>query len=150
MYTSDVDEFSRKRYENTGNAAKTALIYGVATVICALFGAIYEAFSHGVMSFRMIYAFALPLLFGVVPFILIAVFAPNLYPGRVARNLYHAAVATLTVGCVFGGVVEIYGTTSPMTYVYLAAGLALVAAAGVVFAAETVRRKNAGESRAVN
>ena len=48
--------------------------------ILALFGAIYELFSHDVYSYYMIYAFAIPLLMGVLPYEAMLVF--NKYPGR--------------------------------------------------------------------
>lgn len=38
-----------------------------ATLFFAFFGAVYEAFGHGVYSYFMIYAFAFPLLMGVLP-----------------------------------------------------------------------------------
>lgn len=65
MYTSDIKQ-TRKR------ALKTALIYLTASVICAVFGAIYESFSHGVYSGFMIYAFAFPLILGTLPFLLLS------------------------------------------------------------------------------
>ena len=41
------------------------LIDLIATVGCALFGAVYERFSHGVYSYWMLYTFAFPLALGV-------------------------------------------------------------------------------------
>ncbi|MBR3245167.1 MAG: hypothetical protein IKN57_00260 [Parasporobacterium sp.] len=64
MYTSVIKQ-------NQKNAGKTTLIYLIASIICAVFGAVYESFSHGVYSFFMIYAFAFPLLCGVLPFLLL-------------------------------------------------------------------------------
>ena len=45
----------------TSNKRKTALLYLVAALSAALFGGIYEQFSHGVYSSFMIYAFLFPL-----------------------------------------------------------------------------------------
>ena len=47
-----VDPGSRDRYASVVGA------YLLSTVICALFGAVYELFSHEVYSYYMIYAFA--------------------------------------------------------------------------------------------
>ena len=44
--------------------------YLVATVVTVAFGAVYEWFSFGVYSYYMIYAFAVPLLGGVLPYYL--------------------------------------------------------------------------------
>ena len=39
-----------------------------ASIFLAFFGAIYELFSHEVYSYYMIYAFAIPLVLGAVPY----------------------------------------------------------------------------------
>lgn len=96
-----------------------------AALFCALFGAVYEAFSHGVYSYAMIYAFAFPLVLGVLPLYLITVLRAA-FPPRAARRIYHAGIATLTVGSLVTGVLEIYGTTNPLTVIYWIAGGALV------------------------
>ena len=104
---------------------KLILIDLSAALLCALFGAVYELFSHGVYSYGMIYAFAFPLVLGVLPLLLITMLrAP--YPDRFARSAYHAGIATLTVGSLVTGALEIYGTTNPLTIVYWIAGGALV------------------------
>ena len=98
--------------------------YLLAAVCCALFGAVYELFSHEVYSFFMIYAFAFPLLLGVIPFFLMYKHGRR-FPGK-AADLVHAGVAALTVGSIMQGVLQIYGTSSPLTAVYWAAGVVLV------------------------
>ena len=110
----------------TSNNRKTALLYLIAALAAALFGGVYEQFSHGVYSCFMIYAFAFPLAGGVLPCLL--------SDGRAAAhpaaaNLWGAGIAALTVGALFRGALEIYGTTSPLTDVYWAAGVLLLAAA---------------------
>ena len=40
-------------------------IYIIVTLVCILFAMIYESFSHGVISNFMVYAFTIPLIFGV-------------------------------------------------------------------------------------
>ena len=95
----------------------------------ALFGAVYEHFSHEVYSYRMIYAFAFPLMLGAFP---CAVFLRKSYaPGKWAMWLWNAAVFTWTVGSVFKGVLEIYGTTNRLILVYPIAGM--ISAAAAVF-----------------
>ena len=105
---------------------KLILIDLFATLFCAVFGAVYEAFSHGVYSYGMIYAFAFPLVLGVLPFMLLTMLRMPC-PNRLARGVYHAGIATLTVGSIVSGVLEIYGTTNPLTLVYWIAGGILVA-----------------------
>ncbi len=105
-------------------AAKTALAYTAITSFTAFFGGVYEIFSHGVISYYMVYAFGIPLLCGVMPNIIAAVIGAQ-KPHKVAYNLYNSGVATITVGCIFEGVLEIYGTVNDLVYVYLFMGVAL-------------------------
>lgn len=97
------------------------------TVLLALFGAVYELFSHGVYSYHMIYAFAIPLGMGVIPCTLLVLRGRK--PSVAFLRLWSAAIAVLGVGCAFQGVLEIYGTTNRLVIVYPVAGGALAAAA---------------------
>lgn len=45
-------------------------VYLIISVLCAVYGMIYELFSHKVYSIYMIFAFVIPLLGGFVPFII--------------------------------------------------------------------------------
>ena len=119
MYTSD-KPISGKRY------ASVIIAYLLATVGCAIFGAVYELFSHEVWSCFMIGAFALPLLLGAIPFFLLRMRGKP-FPGK-AAELVHAGVAALTAGSILQGVLEIYGTSNPLTAVYWTAGGVLVSA----------------------
>ncbi len=119
MYTSD-KPIPEKRY------AYVVKAYLLATVGCAVFGAVYELFSHQVWSRFMICAFAFPLFLGAIPFFLLRKRGKP-FPGK-AAELVHAGVAALTVGSILQGVLEIYGTSNPLTIVYWAAGGALTAA----------------------
>lgn len=121
MFTSDTEALRK--------GAKTAFIYLLIAVFCALFGGVYERFSHGVYSYDMLYAFAYPLVGGAVPFLALGLLGR--WPGSLARILYHCGIATLTVGSIIRGVLEIYGTTNALTVWYAAVGAALTFA-GIV------------------
>lgn len=111
-------------------SAKTALVYLLVTIGVALFGAVYEWFSHGIYSYYMLYAFGFPLLLGALPFTLLALW--ERYPNfPLARKLYHAGVATATVGSIFEGILAIYGTSSVYLWVYVIAAAVLFAAAPI-------------------
>lgn len=125
LCTSDINE-------KTG-AEKTAFAYFLIALFCALFGAVYEVFSHGVYSFYMLYAFAFPLAGGTLPFWLIARKDCKRYPATFARNLYHSGIATLTVGSIVRGVLDIYGTTNVLTGYYFFVGGLLVIAGVIMF-----------------
>lgn len=90
----------------------------------AFFGGVYELFGHGVYSYYMLYAFAIPLAFGVLPNLIAAVRGTP-KPNKIAYNLYNSGVATLTAGSVFEGVLEIYGTTNRLVYIYPIVGITL-------------------------
>ena len=107
---------------------KTHLLGNLAgTVFLALFGAVYEVFSHGVYSCWMIYAFAVPLVMGVIPYTILLI--QNKTPERAFLRLLSAAISAFSTGCVFQGVLEIYGTTNKLVTVYpIAGGLLLTAA----------------------
>lgn len=98
--------------------------YLMVSLICLVFGLVYERFGHGVFSYYMIYAFVIPLMGGVVRFRL-AGRNGKPYPDRRSSGLYHAGIATLTVGCLVKGILEIYGTTNRLILVYWIAGIVL-------------------------
>ena len=50
---SDIKK-SRKEIE------KLVFTYLLVTIACAILGAVYESFSHGVYSYYMLYAFMIP------------------------------------------------------------------------------------------
>ncbi len=114
MFASPVDSTQDARL-------RLAFRYLLITVLCAVFGAVYEAFSHGVYAFGMLYAFAIPLLGGVLPALLLARCGRTL-PSDTAVQLWHFGISSLTVGSLFSGALEIYGTTNRLTAVYWLAG----------------------------
>ena len=112
----------------------------ITTTACAIFGGIYEKFSHGVYSNYMVYAFMIPLMLSVFPSLLLLLNAKIEIP-EAARNLWNFSVAALTVGCIFKGVLEIYGTTNWLTILYLAVAAGLMAAAVSVWVMNGIEKK---------
>ena len=108
--------------------------YAVAAAGTALFGAVYECFSHQVYSKAMIFAFLIPLLGGLIPC--------RDRPSERSRSLWDAGLAALTVGSVFRGILEIYGTTSRLSAVYTGAGAILAGLSVGCWAVETLRRRS--------
>lgn len=120
MSTSDI----KKR------ALRSSFTYLAVSLLCAVFGFIYELFSHGVFSPFMAFCFLPPLLFGVIPFL--AVYFKGMYfPHRLAYNLYNSGVSALTAGFIFTGVLQIYGTTNRLSAVYYAAA-AVFTVSGII------------------
>ena len=67
------------------------------TAFLAFFGAVYEHFGHGVYSPFMIYAFALPLSLGALPWCALAL-KPRRAVCEGAARLWDSGVLTLAVG----------------------------------------------------
>lgn len=111
---------------------KIGLKYLLAALFCIVFAAIYEYFSHQVYSDYMIFAFAIPMLGGALPFLLMTAYG-SFFPGRTSISLYHSGIMALTVGSIMHGVLDIYGTTNSLINIYWAAG-ALLIAAGILVA----------------
>lgn len=105
---------------------KSGFVYLIVAIFCALFGAIYEHFSHEVYSYYMIYAFTYPLLMGVLPFLLVYKYEKIPMPGRISENVYNAGVGTLTVGSIVKGVLVIYGTGNTLVRNYLIVGIVMI------------------------
>ena len=65
------DAAAIKAAEYSRSTLKIARNYAIVTLICLVVGVVYEIFSHGVWSVFMIGAFAVPLVLGVIPNLLI-------------------------------------------------------------------------------
>ena len=93
----------------------------IAALFCALFAAVYEAFSFGVYSYFMLFAFVAPLLGCSLPYS-IMIFKNKNIPDTLALYLWNSGIAALTVGSIIEGVIEIYGTTNYLIIIYWVAG----------------------------
>ena len=125
-------------------ASRKALLgYAAAAVFCALFGLIYEHFSFGVYSNYMLFAFLIPLLGGFLPALFLPANATR--ADRKARQFYRAGIATFTVGSLFRGVLDIYGTESRLCTVYAVSGAILAAIAVLLFLIGRVRGRSTRE-----
>ncbi|MBE5969456.1 MAG: hypothetical protein E7242_04410 [Lachnospiraceae bacterium] len=119
---------------------KKHLLYNIiGTILLALLGAIYELFSHGVYSYFMIYAFAIPLVMGVL-FYAVLLFKGK-SPGKVFLYFWNTSIAAFGIGCAFAGVLEIYGTSNSLIIVYPIAGAVLMIL-GLLFLIIATARKN--------
>ena len=113
----------------------------IASSALLLFAAVYECFSHGVVSAFMVGAFLIPLLGGALPGLLLERLPARQRPGGGSRWLWGAGLTVLTAGSLFRGVLEIYGTTSRLGAVYWAVGFALCLAAVLSYAPRLLQKK---------
>lgn len=109
-----------------------ALRYGLAAAGSALFALVYAQFSHGVHSVFMTYMFAILLVGGVIPALVLHLAKAKPIP-RFARQAWALALASLCMGSCLCGIFEIAGTGSVYLVVYpvLAAVFAVMAVIGL-------------------
>ena len=90
------------------------------TAFIALFGFVYEQFSHGVNSNYMWFAWIYPLFCGVGVYAILYFLPIKFVPGVLAECCYNLGVALLTTRSIMMGVLEIYGKTNDrMVLIYL-------------------------------
>ncbi len=105
---------------------KTAISYTLITIFFFAFSRIYEAFSFGETSVHMHYLFAVPLIGGI----LLAIFLKILpHFSRISLNLWNSAVAIITAGTLFRGVVNLSGRSTTLDAPYWYIGITFVALA---------------------
>ncbi len=104
-------------------------------IFVALFGAIYEMFSHEVYSYYMIYAFGIPLVLGVLCQVLTPVVFGK-FPGSIEAVLWNLSIVTFTAGSLLKGIVDIYGSSNHKLIIYPVAGCILALLSVIVFLAK--------------
>ena len=124
--STSVTNPSKKRFK------KTAVSYMLLTIFFLAFSRIYESFSFGETSVHMHYLFALSLVGGILLLLFMKII-PNL--SRLSLNLWNSAVAIMTTGMLFRGIVNLSGrsTTLDMPYWYVGAAFAFLALFSMVF-----------------
>ncbi|MBO4423611.1 MAG: hypothetical protein J5879_09240 [Clostridia bacterium] len=121
-------------------ARRASRIYLAVSAACAVFGAVYEIFSFGVLSFYMIFCFLPPLLLGAVPFLILRS-GRFIMPNNAACCAYNSAVSSLTVGFIFKGIIAIYGTTNILSNFYFAASAVLLFLSLILYAVGAKKQK---------
>ena len=124
--STSVTNPSKKRFK------KTAVSYMLLTIFFFAFSRIYESFSFGETSIHMHYLFALPLAGGSLLLLFMKII-PTL--SRLSLNLWNSAVATMTAGMLFRGIVNLSGrsTTLDIPYWYIGASFVALALFSMVF-----------------
>ena len=114
-------------------------VYAPVTVFCAVFFLIYDRFSHGVRSPYMTFLFVPPLVLGLLPSLIIYLLPRIPKQPAVSADVYHAGVASVTVSSMLRGIFEIAGTSSSYQEYLMVAGVVLLAAGAVIYAAAIVK-----------
>ena len=139
---------SRQNISDKGTSQlswKSLLPITLTTVFVFVFAKIYGIFSHGVSSAFMSYAFLLPLSLIFLPKLLNLCTGNRLWNGSLeteegekklflsslASFLWKSGVAVLTVGSLYKGVLDIYGTSGSFEWVYLVVGVLALVSGGI-------------------
>ena len=118
--STSVTNLGKKRFK------KTVISYTLITIFFFAFSRIYEAFSFGETSVYMHYLFTVPLVGGIILAILLKVLP---YFSRISLNLWNSAIAIITTGTLFRGIVNLSGrsTTLDAPYWYVGISFAILA-----------------------
>ena len=105
---------------------KVVISYTLITIFFFAFSRIYEAFSFGETSVHMHYLFAVPLIGGILLAILLKVL-PHF--SRISLNLWNSAIAIITAGTLFRGIVNLSGRSTTLDAPYWYIGITFAALA---------------------
>lgn len=92
---------------------KSAKAWFLITVFSAVFAAVYEMFSFGVLSLFMVSLPVIPFIFGLLPCM-----ALKEDMGRT----YNDGILMMMSGCALCGILEIYGTSSIWPFLMIVSG----------------------------
>ena len=139
---------SRQNISDKGTSQiswKSLLPITLTTVFVFVFAKIYGIFSHGVSSVFMSYAFLFPLTLIFLPKFINLCTGNRLWNGSLeteegekklflsslASFLWKSGVAVLTVGSLYKGVLDIYGTSGSFEWIYLVVGILALVSGGI-------------------
>ena len=129
----DILRTANKASENPNKKRfkKTVISYTLITIFFFAFSRIYEAFSFGETSVHMHYLFAVPLVGGIILAVLLKVLP---YFSRISLNLWNSAIAIITTGTLFRGIVNLSGrsTTLDAPYWYVGISFAILAILSII------------------
>ena len=117
---------------------KTVISYTLITIFFFAFSRIYESFSFGETSVHMHYLFAVPLIGGILLAILLKAL-PQF--SRISFNLWNSAVAIITAGTLFRGIVNFSGRSTTLDAPYWYVGIGFVVLALLSISINSIRLK---------
>ncbi len=120
---------------------KAPYVYLAISLLCLITFLIYNQFSHGVTSPFMTWLFGWPLLLGVIPYAILAIIPANLYPERLAFNIYNTGVASLTVSSLLKGIFDIAGNSSIYQKYLMIFGIVVTASGLLVYLIQILMRR---------
>ena len=133
--STSVTNLGKKRFK------KTVISYTLITIFFFAFSRIYEAYSFGETSVHMHYLFAVPLVGGILLTMFLKVL-PQF--SRMSLNLWNSAVAIITAGTLFRGIVNLSGrsTTLDAPYWYVGIVFAVLAIISIFIQTKSLNNTN--------
>ena len=101
---------------------RAAITGAVLALVCVIFTAVYEQFSHGAVSSHMRCMFLMPLAGCALPALLCYLTPLHRHVSRPAFNLWNSGSAVWAVGCLFRGIVNISGRYTDLDRLYRVIG----------------------------
>ena len=132
ILSPSVTNLGKKRFQ------KIVISYTLITIFFFAFSRIYEAFSFGETSVHMHYLFAVPLVGGIILAILLKVL-PYFY--RISLNLWNSAIAIITTGTLFRGIVNLSGRSTTLDAPYWYVGIGFIVLALLSISINPIRLK---------
>ena len=123
---------------------RTAVTGASLALLCVVFTAIYEHFSHGAASPHMRAMILMPLVGVALPALICFLTPLHRSIGRLAFNLWNSGLAVWVVGCLFRGIVNISGRHTSLDRPYWIAGWVFL---GLALIAEAVHIINLRRNR---
>ena len=120
---------------------RTAITGASLALLCVVFTAIYEHFSHGAASPHMRAMFLMPLVGVALPALICFLTPLHRFVGRLPFNLWNSGMATWVVGCLFRGIVNISGRHTSLDLPYLVAGWIFLGLAVITEAIHIIQRQ---------
>ena len=120
---------------------RTAITGASLALLCMVFTAIYEHFSHGAASPHMRAMFLMPLVGVALPALICFLTPLHRFVGRLPFNLWNSGMATWVVGCLFRGIVNISGRHTSLDLPYLVAGWIFLGLAVITEAIHIIQRQ---------
>lgn len=121
---------------------KSIVAYFFISIFLIVFDRIYAVFSHGVSSLSMNLMFLYPLIGGVGVYIILKYLCKEKgIKFRLTFNIYNTGIATLTIGSLLKGIMDIAGTSSEYIVYYRIIGIIFIIVSILSFGKEYILYK---------
>jgi hypothetical protein len=120
MKYAAVERGGSSAMKNEKKTSALICVYLTSSVSCLLLSTVIELLSDGVSSTKLVFSFMCPLI-GCLPIAcMLLIRGGETMTGRM--RIYNFGIAVMTIGCLTGGIADIYGKTDYFSDVVIIAG----------------------------